>query len=277
MKKIRVFDSPDDLPRERSSLLAVSNKYGLTFVGQGRALKVFVTDDIIAAGKVSGNPNEIGKIFIIKKYEMIVRTIFFFSVWNVLPKTRVWKNGSANSQSDYSFPDPVGCGQKSVQSISAALWLLGGASEAVSSCWLVVCVMCDTQLSVHLAFSWSFVGVSKSKRAASGTRFDLLRVFCLSALKPIFSNSNDALSLDGNLGFAYVTVSSCSAVEGVTCQTLTLDLPMHHLALSSDELTLSVCGAGQETVLTLDFYDVRTFFNKVFFFNIVIIFYSFLL
>lgn len=78
MKKIRVFDSPDDLPRERSSLLAVSNKYGLTFVGQGRALKVFVTDDIIAAGKVSGNPNEIGKIFIIKKYEMIVRTIFFF-------------------------------------------------------------------------------------------------------------------------------------------------------------------------------------------------------
>lgn len=89
MKKIRVFDSPDDLPRERSSLLAVSNKYGLTFVGQGRALKVFVTDDIIAAGKVSGNPNEIGKIFIIKKYEMIVRTIFFFSVWNVLPKTRV--------------------------------------------------------------------------------------------------------------------------------------------------------------------------------------------
>lgn len=110
MKKIRVFDSPDDLPRERSSLLAVSNKYGLTFVGQGRTLKVFVTDDIIAAGKVSGNPNEI--------------------------------------------------------------------------------------------------------------------------------------------------------VEGVTCQTLTLDLPMHHLALSSDELTLSVCGAGQETVLTLDFYDVRTFFNK---------------
>lgn len=135
--------------------------------------------------------------------------------------------------------------------------------------------MCDTQLSVHLAFSWSFVGVSKSKRAASGTRFDLLRVFCLSALKAIFSNSNDALSLDGNLGFAYVTVSSCSAVEGVTCQTLTLDLPMHHLALSSDELTLSVCGAGQETVLTLDFYDVRTFFNKVFFLILLLYFIPF--
>ncbi|XP_060768909.1 nuclear pore complex protein Nup214 [Neoarius graeffei] len=110
MKKIRVFDSPDDLPRERSSLLAISNKFGLTFVGQGRVLKVFVTDDIIAAGKVSGNTNEI--------------------------------------------------------------------------------------------------------------------------------------------------------VEGVKCQALTLDLPMHHLALSSDELTLSVCGACEETALILDFYDVRTFFNK---------------
>ncbi|XP_058238936.1 nuclear pore complex protein Nup214 isoform X3 [Hemibagrus wyckioides] len=110
MKKIRVFDSPDDLPRERSSLLAISNKFGVTFVGQGRALKVFLTDDIITAGKVSGNTNEI--------------------------------------------------------------------------------------------------------------------------------------------------------VEGVECQALTVDLPMHHLALSSDELTLSVCGASEETGLTLDFYDVRTFFNK---------------
>lgn len=61
MKKIRVFDSPDDLPRERSSLLAVSNKFGLTFVGQGRALKVFLTDDIITAGRLRGNTNEIGK------------------------------------------------------------------------------------------------------------------------------------------------------------------------------------------------------------------------
>ncbi|KAK3508969.1 hypothetical protein QTP70_015394 [Hemibagrus guttatus] len=110
MKKIRVFDSPNDLPRERSNLLAISNKFGLTFVGRGRVLKVFVTDDIITAGKVSGNTNEI--------------------------------------------------------------------------------------------------------------------------------------------------------VEGVKCQALTVDLPMHHLALSSDELTLSVCGASQETALTLDFYDVRTFFNK---------------
>lgn len=58
-------------------------------------------------------------------------------------------------------------------------------------------------------------------------------------------------------------MSPCPAVEGVPCQTLTLALPMHHLALSADELTLSVCGAAAEdAALTLDFYDVRTFFNK---------------
>lgn len=56
-------------------------------------------------------------------------------------------------------------------------------------------------------------------------------------------------------------------MEGVKCQALTVDLPMHHLALSSDELTLSVCGASEETGLTLDFYDVRTFFNKVNFYQ----------
>lgn len=63
MKKIRVFDSPDDLPRERSSLLTISNKFGMTFVGQGRVLKLFVTDDIMTAGKITGNTNEIGKMW----------------------------------------------------------------------------------------------------------------------------------------------------------------------------------------------------------------------
>lgn len=63
--------------------------------------------------------------------------------------------------------------------------------------------------------------------------------------------------------FVMSLFSLCPIVEGVKCQALTLDLPMHHLALSSDELTLSVCGACEETALMLDFYDVRTFFNKV--------------
>ncbi|XP_066515062.1 nuclear pore complex protein Nup214 isoform X2 [Hoplias malabaricus] len=111
MKKIRVFDSPGDLPKERSSLLTISNRYGLTFVGQDRTLKVFTTQHIISAAKGDGNTNDI--------------------------------------------------------------------------------------------------------------------------------------------------------VEDVGCHVVFLDLPMHHLALSSDELTLSVCGTSEETGLTLNFYDVRTFLSKV--------------
>uniref|UniRef100_A0A671MEM0 Nuclear pore complex protein Nup214 n=1 Tax=Sinocyclocheilus anshuiensis TaxID=1608454 RepID=A0A671MEM0_9TELE len=110
MKKIRVFESSADLPKERSSLLTISNKYGLTFAGRDRTLKVFWTRDVIAAGRLEGNPN-----------------------------------------------DTVEC-----------------------SCVVTVAV-----------------GVA-----------------------------------------------------------------MHHMALSSDELTLSVCGTGDAAELTLDLYDVRTFFNK---------------
>ncbi|XP_039517815.1 nuclear pore complex protein Nup214 isoform X1 [Pimephales promelas] len=57
MKKIRVFEASADLPKQRSSLLSVSNKYGLTFAGRDRALKVFWTRDVIAAGRQEGNPN----------------------------------------------------------------------------------------------------------------------------------------------------------------------------------------------------------------------------
>lgn len=109
MMKIRVFDTPEDLPRERSSLLAISNKYGLTFVGQDRKLKVFFTKDIISAAKKEGNPSKI--------------------------------------------------------------------------------------------------------------------------------------------------------VENVKGQVVNLNLPIHHLALCCDELTLSVCCTSEETTLSLEFYDVRTFFN----------------
>ncbi|XP_070299706.1 nuclear pore complex protein Nup214 isoform X2 [Salvelinus sp. IW2-2015] len=59
MKKTRVFDSPDDLPKDRSSLLAISNKFGLTFVGLDKKIKVYRTQDILAADKVDGNSNEI--------------------------------------------------------------------------------------------------------------------------------------------------------------------------------------------------------------------------
>ncbi|XP_056146482.1 nuclear pore complex protein Nup214 [Lampris incognitus] len=111
MKKTRVFDSPEDMPKERTSLLALSNKFGLTIVGLDKTLKVYLTQDILAADEVEGNSNKI------------------------------------------------------VEGISALM-----------------------EVSV--------------------------------------------------------------------------ELPVHHLALSSDELTLSVCGMSEEAGLSLDFYDVRTFINK---------------
>ncbi|XP_067431481.1 nuclear pore complex protein Nup214 isoform X3 [Thunnus thynnus] len=59
MKKARVFEPAEDLPKERSSLLTVSNKFGLTFVGLDRTFKVYLTQDILAADKADGSSNEI--------------------------------------------------------------------------------------------------------------------------------------------------------------------------------------------------------------------------
>ncbi|XP_008283793.1 nuclear pore complex protein Nup214 isoform X2 [Stegastes partitus] len=61
MKKTRVFEPAEDLPKDRSSLLTISNKYGLTFVGLGRTFKVYSTQSILAADKVDGNSNEVVK------------------------------------------------------------------------------------------------------------------------------------------------------------------------------------------------------------------------
>ena len=57
MKKFRVFDKPEDLPKYRSSLLALSNKFGLTFVGLNKMLKVYWTLDILTVDILDGNPN----------------------------------------------------------------------------------------------------------------------------------------------------------------------------------------------------------------------------
>uniref|UniRef100_A0A674NQ51 Nuclear pore complex protein Nup214 n=1 Tax=Takifugu rubripes TaxID=31033 RepID=A0A674NQ51_TAKRU len=59
MKKARVFEPAEDLPKERSNLLKVSNKYGLTFVGFVRTFKVYQTQDILNADKSEGNSNEV--------------------------------------------------------------------------------------------------------------------------------------------------------------------------------------------------------------------------
>lgn len=42
-----------------------------------------------------------------------------------------------------------------------------------------------------------------------------------------------------------------------------MELPVHNLGLSSDELTLSASGMSEASGLSLAFYDVRTFINKV--------------
>ncbi|XP_033951504.1 nuclear pore complex protein Nup214 isoform X2 [Pseudochaenichthys georgianus] len=59
MKKTRVFQPTEDLPKERTSLLTISNKFGLTFVGLDRTFKVYQTQDILGADKFDGNPNEV--------------------------------------------------------------------------------------------------------------------------------------------------------------------------------------------------------------------------
>jgi nuclear pore complex protein Nup214 len=61
LKKVRIFDSPEELPKERSSVLTISNKYGMLFAGGTNGLNVFPTKSLLIQNKPGDDPNKIGK------------------------------------------------------------------------------------------------------------------------------------------------------------------------------------------------------------------------
>ncbi|XP_060697562.1 nuclear pore complex protein Nup214 isoform X2 [Hemiscyllium ocellatum] len=61
MKKIRIFDSPDELPKDRVNLLTLSNIYGLIFLGGKTGLKILNTQYLTLVDQSEGNINTISE------------------------------------------------------------------------------------------------------------------------------------------------------------------------------------------------------------------------
>eukprot|EP00061_Rhincodon_typus_P014487 g41526.t1 len=59
MKKIRIFNSPDELPKDRVNLLTLSNVYGLIFMGGKTGLKILNTQYLNMVDQGEGNINTI--------------------------------------------------------------------------------------------------------------------------------------------------------------------------------------------------------------------------
>ncbi|XP_053329266.1 nuclear pore complex protein Nup214 [Spea bombifrons] len=59
LKKTRLFNSPEETPKERSNLLAISNKYGLFFAGGPPGLKIYHTKDLLVPVQPGQDLNDI--------------------------------------------------------------------------------------------------------------------------------------------------------------------------------------------------------------------------
>lgn len=79
MKKVKVFEPAKDLPRERSNLLTISNKFGLTFAGSDQTFKVYRTEDILKADKVDGNSNETGVDIVVTQHFVLTFCMHVFT------------------------------------------------------------------------------------------------------------------------------------------------------------------------------------------------------
>uniref|UniRef100_UPI00358E4608 nuclear pore complex protein Nup214 isoform X2 n=1 Tax=Myxine glutinosa TaxID=7769 RepID=UPI00358E4608 len=59
MKRLRILEPPDDLPRDRVSLLAVSNRFGLVFIGAPNSLRILSAAAVQNANAIGGDINEV--------------------------------------------------------------------------------------------------------------------------------------------------------------------------------------------------------------------------
>ncbi|XP_068925440.1 nuclear pore complex protein Nup214 [Petaurus breviceps papuanus] len=59
LKKVRVFEAPEELSKERCSMLTVSNKYGLVFAAGATGFRVFPTKTLLIQNRPGEDPNRI--------------------------------------------------------------------------------------------------------------------------------------------------------------------------------------------------------------------------
>ncbi|MGH0165365.1 UNVERIFIED_CONTAM: hypothetical protein FKN15_053666 [Acipenser sinensis] len=273
MKKIRIFESPHELPKERCNLLAVSNKYGLTFAGGTKELKVFLTKQIIAANQPGGNPNEIEEglkaLSIPMKYplhhialssdELTLSVctmsrecgvvIIFYDVRTFLNKDKPQKRAFAY----HKAAAEEGC------SVYDLKW-----NPTLPS----LLATCLSDGSLHILEDFQFkqmkkIRIFESPHELPKERCNLLAVSNKYGLTFAGGTKELKVFLTKQIIAANQPGGNPNEIEeGLKALSIPMKYPLHHIALSSDELTLSVCTMSRECGVIIIFYDVRTFLNK---------------